>query len=477
MTGGAVAGGPKDDAAEPATIRSFALSRHWFYGTALPVALVVLPVFIDIAYGVLGTSGRGGLLSVGVIARGAIAALAIMLLIRTPARPLKTFLFVLLGAFLLSNILWALTSDVYSLGHELNQGFKIAFPWLVAGLFLFLDRRQRLQPRFLLSLVAWAGFLSALALMAAIVAGIDRETYGDWSYGSKGMFNAQNDIGLTLVLTLVAAAVLMIRTRRLLHVVMTGAIACAGVLLGTRTGVLGPPLVAVALVLAAALNRRLFTPDDSRRGLGRSAILILPVALAALVGGLVFSQSTKTTYLLDRIAALSERTPRAHLEAAGIERLAERGPLFTLLGEGGLAFKMHVAENVGQGRHMIDTGTLTAMGESRTFGFRVHRVENDVIDILGFYGVAPFAVIYGALALVYGLALRRAIRAWTLENVAWVLILTLFLGHSTLAGHGLFSPQVTTMIAPVLFLQLRDLAWLRGRSPAPSASGLGARAP
>lgn len=438
---------------------SLRISRQWLYGTAFPIALVVMPVFVDISYGMLGTAGRAGFLSVGVIVRGTIALLAILLLLRMRATPLKPFLFVLLSVFLVSNVIWALNSEVYSLGHELNQGFKLAFPWLLAGTLLYLDRRQKIDPTFLLTLIAWVGFISAIAMFAAAGFGFDRTTYGDWSYGSKGMFNAQNDIGLSLLLALVASMVILIRTRRMLHLVMTASIASAGMLLGTRTGVLGPPLVVVALILAAFLNRNLFRPADGRRNLRRTAVLVVPVAIAALVAGAIFSQSEKTNYLLQRIESLSEGTPRAHLEAAGIERLRDREAVFTLFGDGGLAFKKYVSENVGKGRDRLNIGTLTGFGENARLGFPVHRVENDVIDVLGFYGVLQFAVIYGALALFYGLTVRRAIRAWNLENVAWLVMFTLFLGHSTFAGHGLFSAQVATLFAPVLFIQLRELSW------------------
>lgn len=446
---------------------SIRISRQWLYGVALPVGLIVLPVFVDIIFGVLGTAGRAGFLSIGVIVRGAIALLGILLLVRMRATPLKAYLFVLLGVFLASNVVWGLTSEVYSVGHELNQGFKVAFPWLIAAVLLYLDRREKIDPAFLLTLIAWSGFISAAALIGAAAIGIDSDTYGDWSFGSKGVFNAQNDIGLTLLLTLVAATVLLARSRRLLPLVMTVTIACACILLGTRTGVLGPPLVAIALLLSCFLNRRLLRPADGRSSLGRTTVLVLPIVIAALAAGVTFSQSQKTGYLMQRIELLGEQTPRSKTEAAGIERLRDRAPIFSLFGDGGLAFKMYVAENVGRGRFMIDTGTLTAMGESQNFGFRVQRVENDVIDVLGFYGVLQFTVIYGTLALIYGLTLRRAVRAWNLENVAYLLMLTLFLGHSTLAGHGLFSPQVTTMIAPVLFLQLRDLSWRRVERPEP----------
>lgn len=451
---------------------SLVLSKPWLYAVAFPLCLIVFQVFIDLTYGTLGVAGRAGPFSIGVIFRGGLAVLAIFLLLKLRAAPLKVFLFVFLAIFLLSNLVWALASDAYSLAHELNQGMKVAFPWLMAGILLFLHQRAPIDRSYLLILVAWVGFLSGLSLLGATALGVGQETYGDWSYGSKGLFNAQNDIGLTLVLTLVAAVVLLVRTRRVLYLVMTVSIASAGLLLGTRTGVLGPPAVVLAFCLAALLNPRLFSPLDGSRGWRSTAVLILPVLLVLAVAVTIFSQSDKTDYLMKRIETLSEQTPRSKLEAAGIERLKERGLVLTLVGEGGLAFKKHVAENLGYQREKIDQGAMTSMGESKKLPFPVHRVENDVIDILGFYGILQFAVIYGGLALVFFVALRRAVRDWSIENVGLLLILTLFLVHSSLAGHGVFSAQVGTVLAPVIFLQLCDLRW--GRAAGQTAPDLDA---
>jgi len=452
---------------------SLVLSRPWLYAVAFPLCLIVLQVFIDLAYGTLGGAGRAGLFSIGVIFRGGLSLIAILLLLKLRAAPLKVFLFAFLAIFLLSNLVWALASDVYSFAHELNQGMKVAFPWLVAGIFLYLHQRAPIDRFYLLTLLAWAGFLSALSVLGATALGIGRETYGAWSYGSKGLFNAQNDLGLTLVLTLVAAVVVLVRTRKVLYLVMTASIASAGLLLGTRTGVLGPLAVVLAFGSAAVLNPGLFSPFDGRRGWQSTAVLILPLVLVLAVAVGIFSQSEKTDYLIKRIQSLSEQTPRSKLEAAGIERLRERGVILTLVGEGGLAFKKHVAENIGFQREKIDQGAMASMGESKKLPFPVHRVENDVIDVLGFYGIAQFAVIYGALAILYLLTLRKAVRAWNIENVALLLILTLFLVHSSLAGHGLFGAQVGTVLAPVVFLQIRDLRW--GRAVEEAAPGVDAR--
>lgn len=451
---------------------TFIISKPWLYGIAIPFVLIVLQVLVDIVTGTLGIGGRAGIFSVGVMVRGILVLIAIALLLKIRALALQMFLFVFLGLFLLSNIVWALSSDVYSFAHELSQGLKVVFPWLLVGIFIFLNQQFTIKTSHLFAFIAWSGFLAASSLLATSVLGMAKYTYGDWSYGTKGLFVAQNDIGLMLVLTLVAAVVLLIRTRSMMYLVMATVIASSGLLLGTRTGVLGPVVVVAAFVAAAVLNLHLFTPSGGKRGWWATAVLVIPVIVALGFGATIFSQSEKTNYLLKRIESLQTETPRSKLEAAGIERLGERGLSFTLLGEGGLAFKKHVAEKLGKIRLKIDPEALSAPGESKRLEYPSHRVENDIVDVLGFYGVAGFVAVYSAFGLVCLLALRRAIFSWNLENVGLLLILLLFMGHSSLAGHGIFSAQVASVIAPVIFLQLRDLKWGQSRNVSFSPAGV-----
>lgn len=443
---------------------SIYVSRQWLFGLFFPFSLIIFPVFIDIAQGALGQMGRAGLFSIGVAFRGVLVMLALYLLLRLRASPLKSFLSVMLTVFLLSNLVWVLFSDVYSFAHELNQGMRLAFSWLIAGVFLYLDREVRIETFNVLSLLAWAGFISALSIILTMALGIGHQTYGDWSYGSKGLFSAQNDTGLMLLITLTAAIVTFIRTRKIIHMAITVAIASAGILLGTRTGVLGPVLIVVSFILAAILNPRIFSTSLVNRGWMTSAVLIVPIILALAAAAVIFSHAEKTTFLTKKISALAEETPRSRLEAAGAKRLSNRDLILNLFGEGGLAFKKHVAKNLGKGRHTTDLGVFAAPGQSSRLTFLVHRVENDVYDVLGFYGIVQFIVLYSGLALVYTMALRKAYRSWNMENVAVVLMLTLYLGHSTFAGHALFSAQVATVIAPIIFLQLRDMRWRNSHS-------------
>ncbi len=436
------------------------VSKQWFYARALPFLLIVFPVFIDMLQGAMGSAGRAGLLSVGVLFRGLIAVLAIYLLLKLRGSPLRSFLMLFLAIFLFSNIVWSLSSDFYSFPYEFSQAMKVAFPWLLAGIFLYLDRQAQIEPHYLMSLIAWAGFVSALSILAGAAFGVGHQTYGDWSYGTKGLFNAQNDIGLVLVMTMAAAIVMFARARQATYLIVPGVIAIAGILLGTRTGVMGPAMVIVGFFFATLLNRRMLSPKGGAKALASTvAVLVLPVLLIAGVGTAIYTQVDKTQFIIKKIENLSEDTPRSKLETAGAERLRDRNLALTLFGEGGLSFIRHVAENLGRPHVRYDSAGTFSRASKKNEQFSTHRVENDIFDVLGFYGITQFIVLYGGLLIVYALTLRMTFRAWNMENVGFLLIFTLFLGHSSLAGHGIFSPQVTTLIAPIIFLQHRDYRW------------------
>lgn len=433
-------------------------SKSWLYSIALPFCLILSQVFIDLAHGIMGDAGRAGLLSVGVLVRGSLAMLAIVVLLKFRATLLKAFLLTFLLVFLFSNLVWATLSDIYKPLYEINQAMRLAFPWLMSGIFLYLNKQAPIDQLYLLKVLSWAGFLTALTVIGSTVLDIGNKTYGEWSYGSKGLFSAQNDLGLTLILTLVASIVILAHTRKIFYLVVTATIVSTCLLLGTRTGVLGPVIVVIMFFMAALLNPNMFAAAGERLSWRAVTILVLPLLVTLVVGGAIFSQSDKTNYLMKRIQSLTEHTPRSKLETAGIDRIEERKSILNLVGEGGMAFKKHVAENIGYERIRTDKSAIT-LGDNQKQSYSVHRVENDVLDIIGFYGMIQFFVIYAALALIYFIALGKAIRDWNLENVAILMIFTLFLAHSTLAGHGLFSAQVATVLTPVLFLQLRDLQW------------------
>ena len=434
------------------------VSKRWLYGKAIPFFLIVFPVFVDILQGAIGKAGRSGLFSIGILFRGMITVAAIYLLLKLRGSPLKSFLMIFLTIFLFSNMVWNLVSDAYSFPFELSQAMKVVFPWLLAGILLYLDRRAQIDSYYLMSLIAWAGFISALSIAAASALGIGHQTYGDWSYGTKGLFHAQNDIGLVLVMTMAAAIVLFARVRRAAYLIIPGVIAIAGILLGTRTGILGPAMVIVGFFLATLLNPRMFSPKGGAKALTSSvAVLVLPILLITGVGTAVYTQVDKTQFIIKKIENLSEETPRSKLEAAGAKRLWDRDLVFTFFGEGGLSFMRQVAENLGRSHARYDsTGTFSRASKKKA-QISTHRVENDIYDVFGFYGISLFIILYGGFLIVYALTLRMAFRAWNMENVGFLLIFTLFLAHSSLAGHGIFSPQVTTLIAPIIFFATSKL--------------------
>ena len=86
--------------------------------------VVVSPVVVDLVNGYLVMTGRAGLLSVGVVFRGAITLVGIFCLLKSRIPFLKVFILSLVGFFLVENLVWAAYSDLYNPGYEINRFFK-----------------------------------------------------------------------------------------------------------------------------------------------------------------------------------------------------------------------------------------------------------------------------------------------------------------------------------------------------------------
>ncbi len=422
--------------------RPYCFNRQWAGERLLPVLVVVSPVVVDLVNGYLVMTGRVGLLSVGVVFRGTITLVGIYCLFKCRIPSLKFFILALVGSFLVENLVWVSFSGLYSPGYEINRFFKILFPWLVVAILFYAERSRKLEPKFLLYIMTWVGVLTAVSLVFSLLSGFGFETYGDYSYGIKGFFDAQNDTGLTLLLSLVAAITIFLDQPGMMRLIYIGTIILGCFLLGTRAGFIGPLLIILCFIFAGILNRRMLFSRS--RGV---AFTFFSVALVfmLLAGGLyfIFSNFQKIDYTLTKIEKLTQQTPRSRLEAAGGERIGNRGALFTVFGEGGASFRINVGSIL----------NIKQSSDERTPG-RV--VENDLYDVFGNYGLLLFSIVYSWLGVLFLGALLRAVTRFCRLNLALLLVMGLYLGHSSVAGHALISAQVGNIIAPCFFLLVRN---------------------
>lgn len=305
------------------------------------------------------------------------------------------------------------------------------FPLFYAYLFGQIERGRMTRYDLRKCMVVY-GWLILASLLSGHVTGLGGviEGRGADMEGGKGFMIGANEVGLMLILTAPFIGAEMIRRSRS---VVVGALAqlaafgLAGVYVFTKSSLIAT-LVSGFSVYRAFVNR------------GRGARILIWAVIAAVVLVLVraiyanieaieaFALGTFFSALLnDGVVAFLFRGRQDYI-AAIYPQLLNHGMnwLFFLFGAG--EFFM---------RQVSVAPLMLAPGEGTTF-------EMDFFDVLGAYGLVGFAL----YALIVRTLLRESgPRRFPAEIMA---ALVGVIGHSFMAGHVLFSPQVTTLLALVL---------------------------
>lgn len=419
------------------------LSKKWLISKLVPFLLTAFPAIIDLINGYYVMTGKAGFYSLGVIFRGIIMLASVYCMLKLKNLLVVKYILLILMIWLLSNCLWIIFSDVYSLQFELKIVMKLIFPWCLTTIFFLIDKKYTLSSEYLFSLITWWGIITAFSLILSFYYGFGFQTYGDYSYGVKSFFNAQNDIGLALLLALTASINLFVRNQQGRNIIKAILIIMACLLLATRTGFIGPILIIIVYLLSALINKRILFKN--KNNFKTIIFICIIIGTFAILFSYFIKNYQSINYLITKLESLREATPRHFIQQAGLKRIENRNIILTLFGEGGLSFQKNVARNVGWG------------SENEKFLFKIKKVENDIFDVFGYYGLLSFIIIYTWYCIIYLICLKNIIVAFKLENLTLFIIVTLFLGHSSLAGHCIFSASVSSIIAPCFFLLLKNI--------------------
>jgi hypothetical protein len=403
-------------------------------------ALYVMPalVLVDWINGVVGHKlGLDRLpVSPGELARGGVFLLGFGIVLLSARRELRSTL----GAAVAVGVAvfpgFAVGMAMSGGLSELDKLFKVLYCPVLIAAYVCLFRRYG---------VAWSTVLGAETVMGAIagasivgfqVLGIGFATYNAISTASSGLFTAQNDIGLTMSLTLFCGVELLLTQKRPLWAI-TSACTIAGMLtVGTRTGTLAAFAVPVAVMW---IHRR------EMRSRSRLPVMIGLVVLMAgglgIAGVQKYETITSQGYQANKYVSLFEgQMPRAILLAGGVSYVARRPALRDVIGDGAITFAK---------------GTARALGLGKTQKI----VEIDWMDLFGAYGLIGLATVYAYYLWFY----RRVVKLRRIvgKDAMWLGfgILSFFLLHASVAGHAIASPLPGGAMAPVL-----AFIWLVSRS-------------
>ncbi len=402
-------------------------------GRALLFLLVPGIVVLDLANGLLGPGvGPGGLpITPGEMGRSLllVASLLVLITLRGPYfRPLQRFfvLAVALGllgplhAFLSSGAIGGFAFDVENLSKSLYGPALIV---LFTALFL----RFRLTYREVVDAIALWGGIAGFGILLFKLLGIGQATYGEYAAAYKGLFLAQNDLGLGMIMALTACCHLLLSTRRPRYLVILAGTVIGMLILGTRASTLG------AFVVPLAVFATHPPPVPTKRRALEYAFLGLAFLMGlALVAQTQVRSIASQSYQAEKFTSLlSGELTRVVLLGGALSYVEDRGPVSQLLGDGALRYQTGVAER------------LPLEG-------RRHMAEVDWMDLFGAHGLFFALAIYAFYILF--LARTRDLASEEGPGARWTLriMLGLYLLHATLAGHALGSPLPTGVIAPAL---------------------------
>lgn len=300
--------------------------------------------------------------------------------------------------------------------------------------------------------------------------GLGGATYGEYAFGEKGVFVAQNDISLSLAITCVFASLELFRARTLSKLLIFVVASLGSVGLGTRTGVATPIVIPLIVFAAYGLSSARYAARSAApRRLLPLGIIVIGLAVAGViwVSGKV-SESDYDTMKWNQIA--EGDFPRGYLAIGGIAYIRDKGIVQNLFGEGAFHYEVGVMNKLSELRQPVESDRETRM------------TEVDPIDLLGGYGW-PFFILLSSVFVVAAIrASVQFLRTGDSLYAAIALALWVFLGHSAYAGHAFVTPIVGTPIAAILALSFSYKAnWLGPESrlflpasmpPLPRVAGL-----
>jgi hypothetical protein len=274
-----------------------------------------------------------------------------------------------------------------------------------------------------------SSYIIIIMLLLPITMQLQIYTYGDYAYGIKGFFQPGNDIGLALGLAIFSSGYRLVYIKfNIFRLFLIFLAMYSLILLGSRA----------SLILLAGFGLTMFTSSLLFNTKGQSttfkdkkfkpivSFCIFILVIGSLTHGYLIQQTYN--YQKEKINALTNgELPRQDLVQKGFIYLDSRSDIFNIFGEGSVRYMQSIAR--GNPNEYYST------------------IEVDWIDSYGSYGVLFTFVIYCFLFIVLLFSIKIIVASHLPLILFSSAALFLYISHSILAGHAIFSPTPSTFAA------------------------------
>lgn len=415
------------------------LSSHhpYFY---LIIFILIFPAFIDIINGFIQLY-LGKNFSIGIIYRSTLLLITIPFVFYLKERLYQLYILLLITLWSIFNIVWLGNSfydTFYSLTLEVNKFAKLLLPFVLLSFFFYVIRNYKIDIQQLMKYIVFSTFIIALTLIFSYLTDIGISTYKySGHHGSKSFFISTNALSLTLVLSFVMSVYLTLSAFSFKKMLVTISIFLAMILLGTRASIIGAlGIFSIYLFLLPFYGKK----DIHIKPIRKIFMFISMLCILSL--SLYFFKHLLVTnpYLLKKFEVFLEGNIRIALVEAADKRINNRNFLLNIFGEGTLSFYKNVGYNLFGSFRIGEIGKAT---------------EEDIRDTIGVYGFILGSLILSFPLFIFGKMLYLFIKAKTLLNLTFLLLITLFIGHAFVVGHTIINPFIAPIIVTIYLYVLK----------------------
>ncbi|ATC97638.1 MULTISPECIES: O-antigen ligase family protein [Pseudoalteromonas] len=402
----------------------------------LPYLLILGPLFADILTGLFEiVLGLG--LPFGAFTRFSLVAFGLFILFKSK-QALTKLVLLIISFYLVLFLYWFASQNGIPISANLKPLLFLLLPFFVY--LIFIEKEDSSTFDKVTHAVSLYGLIAASSIIVCYFLGIGYESYGEYTFGFKGVFISGNDIGICILLASAVAWYRAIISFKLIELFTCFICFISLVFIASRTSLLVGSLILMAGVFV-------FLFHSKSKSLLNLLIKIIISTVTVLVISAVVSLAIKyaddIAYHSARIIELLEGvSPRAHLELAAELAKESRSTLDFLFGQG---YQYYYA--VGEEHHL-----RVKLGYNKPYE---KNVEKDFHDLLGLCGIV-FTIFYSLIITYVWIKIaKNLINYKSLLTAITLLLVSFLILHAFIAGHVLLGSQVPIVMAAIVYLGLR----------------------
>lgn len=324
--------------------------------------------------------------------------------------------------FSLALAYWVISYPDTLITNEVEVAIRILYSYSLIAFFLNFANASRT----LLYIEKYATIIAAIIIFSFIT-GIGRNSYGEtYGFGMKGFFIAGNDLGLTLILSLLLSTLHLFKSFSKILATKVLIIAIACFLIGSRVGMFGCMLIIVYAILYYIFFYKTAT-KKVRYYKRLYGFTLIPAVIFSVLLILNWTyQNIFDPYTQKRLSAESIMSSRTNFVNPAKNRIKEFSTSEFFFGCGETQFYKYI-------------------GDSMSLIKKSKSVEADFYEIIGTNGFVLGGLIYSLYLIFTIYSLYNYYRDRTFLNFSLFVFFTLFLIIGFMAGHAIKN----VMAAPV----------------------------